>query len=31
MVITKYYPAGRFPQKTLSALEEILARLPGRA
>jgi hypothetical protein len=25
-VITKYYPAERFPQKTLYALEEILAR-----
>jgi hypothetical protein len=25
-VITKYYPGERFPQKTLHALEEILAR-----
>lgn len=27
-VITKYYPLERFPQKTLSALEEILTRPP---
>lgn len=27
-VITKYYPRERFPQKTLYALEEILARPP---
>jgi hypothetical protein len=25
-VITKYYPAERFPQKTLHALDEILAK-----
>lgn len=25
-VITKYYPGERYPQKTLHALEEILAR-----
>ncbi|HEX5208091.1 MAG TPA: hypothetical protein VFW10_09910 [Steroidobacteraceae bacterium] len=29
-VITKYYPAARFPQKTLYALEEILARPAAR-
>ena len=29
-VITKYYPRERFPQKTLYALEEILARPPAR-
>jgi hypothetical protein len=29
-VITKYYPRERFPQKTLYALEEILARPAGR-
>ena len=29
-VITKYYPAERFPQKTLCALEEILATPAGR-
>ena len=28
-VITRYYPPERFPQKTLYALEEILARPPG--
>jgi hypothetical protein len=28
-VITKYYPLERFPQKTLYALEEILARPPA--
>lgn len=28
-VVTKYYPPERFPQKTLYALEEILARPPG--
>lgn len=28
-VITKYYPAERFPQKTLYALEELLAAPPG--
>lgn len=27
--ITKYYPAERFPQKTLYALEELLAAPPG--
>lgn len=30
-VITKYYPVERFPQKTLYALEEILARPPASA
>lgn len=29
-VITKYYPRERFPQKTLYALEEILAKPPAR-
>lgn len=28
-VIARYYPVERFPQKTLSALEEILARPPS--
>jgi hypothetical protein len=31
VVITKYYPLERFPQKTLYALEEILAKPPQNA